>query len=108
MKNAIEICYEAIEKNPNKKIYLLSQMIHNQVVNENLTENGISFIMDTSGKQLIKWSNIKKNDIVINPAFGTSLEILQILKQKGIKTYTYISDSLLNNENKEYQENTEK
>ena len=27
------------------------------------------------------------------------------LKQKGIKTYTYISDSLLNNENKEYQEN---
>ena len=49
VKNAIEICYQALNKYPNKKIYLLSQMIHNQVVNQDLLENGISFIMNTNG-----------------------------------------------------------
>ena len=86
VKNAIEICYEAIQKYPNKKIYLLSQMIHNQVVNQDLIENGISFIMDTNGNQLIDWEEVKENDIVIIPAFGTSLEILKILKNKKINT----------------------
>tara|TARA_B100000902_G_scaffold351983_1_gene362335 strand:+ start:357 stop:1589 length:1233 start_codon:yes stop_codon:yes gene_type:complete len=86
VKNAIEICYKAIATNPNKKIYLLSQMIHNQVVNQDLIENGISFILDTNGNQLITWGKIKKNDIVIIPAFGTSLEILNILEKKGIET----------------------
>ena len=86
VKNAIEICYQALNKYPNKKIYLLSQMIHNQVVNQDLLENGISFIMDTNGEQLIDWKNITKNDIVIIPAFGTSLEVLEILKTKEICT----------------------
>ena len=86
VKNAIEICYQAIEKYPKKRIYLLSQMIHNQVVNQDLKDNGISFIMDTMGNQLIPWSKINKNDIVIIPAFGTSLEVLEILKKKEINT----------------------
>ena len=86
VKNAIEICYNAIKNYPNKKIYLLSEMIHNQLVNQDLKENGISFIMDTQGKQLIKWDLISENDIVIIPAFGTSLEVLKILDAKNIKT----------------------
>ena len=86
VKNAIEICYEAIHNYPHKKKYLLSQMIHNQMVNQDLEENGISFIMNTNGKQLIPWEKIKKNDIVIIPAFGTSLEVLDILNKKGIDT----------------------
>ena len=86
VKNAIEICYQTIEKYPNKRIFLLSQMIHNQAVNEDLVENGVSFIMDTHGNQLINWDNIHKDDIVIIPAFGTSLEILEILKDKDINT----------------------
>jgi len=86
VKNAIEICYEAIRNYPNKKIYLLSQMIHNQMVNQDLKENGISFIMNTNGTQLIPWTKIKKDDIVIIPAFGTSLEVLDILNKKGVRT----------------------
>jgi len=86
VKNAIEICYQAIKKYPKKKIYLLSQMIHNQMINNDLNENGILFIMDTEGNQLIPWNNIEKNDIVIIPAFGTSLEVLEILKKKQINT----------------------
>mgnify|MGYP001260171787 CR=1 FL=1 len=86
VKNAIEICYNAIKNYPDKKIYLLSEMIHNQLVNQDLQENGISFIMDTKGKQLIKWNQISNEDIVIIPAFGTSLEILNILSEKNINT----------------------
>ena len=56
------------------------------MVNEDLLENGVSFIMDTHGNQLINWDNINKEDIVIIPAFGTSLEILEILKDKNINT----------------------
>ena len=89
VKNAIEICYKALRNNPNKKIYLLSQMIHNQVVNQDLLDNGISFIMNTEGTQLISWDKIKQNDIVIIPAFGVSLEILEILKKKNINTEEY-------------------
>lgn len=86
VKNAIEICYNALTQYPNKKIYLLSEMIHNQLVNQDLQANGIAFIMDTQGRQLIQWEKISNNDIVIIPAFGTSLEILDILKLKNIKT----------------------
>ncbi len=86
VKNAIEICYSALKNNPHKNIYLLSEMIHNQIVNNDLLEKGISFIMDTKGKQLIDWNTITSDDIVIIPAFGTSLEIIQILKEKNINT----------------------
>ena len=102
VKNAIEICYQAIKKYPDKKIYLLSHMIHNQIVNNDLQENGISFIMDTEGNQLIPWKNVDKNDIVIIPAFGTSLDILKILSMK-LLVYQHIrlknKKSLLKNMN---------
>lgn len=86
VKNAIEICYKTLENYPDKKIFLLSQMIHNQIINQDLKENGISFIMDTHGMQLIDWSEISSEDIVIIPAFGTSLEVLEILNKKNINT----------------------
>ena len=70
VENAIEISYKAIEENPEKRIFLLSQMIHNQEVNNDLTSKGIQFLMDTSGKQLIPFSELTKEDIVIIPAFG--------------------------------------
>lgn len=89
VENAIEIAYKAVDENPNKNIYLLSQMIHNPIVNEDLEKKGIQFIMDTEGNQFIPWENITKNDIVIIPAFGTTLEIEHLLQEKGIETQTY-------------------
>jgi 4-hydroxy-3-methylbut-2-enyl diphosphate reductase len=53
VENAIEISYKAISENPNKRIFLLSQMIHNPGVNDDLQGHGIQFLQDTSGKQLI-------------------------------------------------------
>lgn len=89
VENAIEISYKTIEENPDKKIYLLSQMIHNPQVNEDLQSRGLKFIMDTEGNQLISWEDIHSEDIVIIPAFGTTLEIEKILQEKQISTEKY-------------------
>lgn len=89
VENAIEIAYRAIHENPDKKIYLLSEMIHNPGVNEDLQSYGISFIQDTHGKQLISWDEIHAEDIVIIPAFGTTLETEQILKARGVDVKAY-------------------
>ena len=89
VENAIEISYRAVEENPNKRIFLLSQMIHNPDVNDDLQSRGIRFIMDTLGNQLITWDEINGDDVVIIPAFGTTLEILDILNKKGVSTKQY-------------------
>lgn len=86
VENAIEIVYRIINENPNKRIFLLSEMIHNPKVNQDLLELGVQFIMDTEGKQIIDWETINSNDIVAIPAFGTTLEIEEILEKKGIET----------------------
>jgi 4-hydroxy-3-methylbut-2-enyl diphosphate reductase len=89
VENAIEIAYKAVHNNPGKRIYLLSQMIHNPGVNEDLQSYGIEFIQDTHGKQLIPWEFITSNDIVIIPAFGTTLEIEQKLTEIGVDIKAY-------------------
>lgn len=89
VENAIEISYRAISENPNKKIYLLSQMIHNPGVNADLLDHGVEFIQDTGGKQLIPWDTITKDDIVIIPAFGTTIEIENQIKDIGIEVKKY-------------------
>ncbi len=89
VENAIEIAYRAVEENKGKRIFLLSQMIHNPTVNADLTQHGIEFIQDTSGKQLIPWEELQPDDVVIIPAFGTTLEIEQILKDRGVSTEKY-------------------
>jgi 4-hydroxy-3-methylbut-2-en-1-yl diphosphate reductase len=89
VENAIEISYRAVEENLGKKIFLLSQMIHNPEVNADLESKGIQFIMDTNGKQLLPWEAINKEDIVIIPAFGTTLETEKLLQDKGIEIFKY-------------------
>lgn len=89
VENAIEIAYKTIEANPGKQIYLLSEMIHNPGVNNDLQNLGVKFLMDTSGKQLIDWTQLSKDDIVIIPAFGTTVEIEQKLNEIGINPYHF-------------------
>lgn len=89
VENAIEISYRAIQENPGKRIFLLSQMIHNPEVNEDLLSYGLKFIQDTKGNQLIDWSELTSDDIVIIPAFGTTLEIQEILEKIGVDVQQY-------------------
>ena len=64
-------------------------MIHNQEVNNDLQSRGIKFIMDTDGTQLIPWEEIKSDDVVIIPAFGTTIEIENLLLDKGVEVHKY-------------------
>jgi 4-hydroxy-3-methylbut-2-en-1-yl diphosphate reductase len=89
VENAIDIAFRTVEENPDKTIFLLSEMIHNPQVNNDLKKRGVRFLQDTKGKQLIPFDNLQASDIVITPAFGTSLEIDALLKSKGIHTESY-------------------
>ena len=53
VENAIEIAFKTVEENPGKRIFLLSEMIHNPFVNQDLQALGVRFLMDTYGKQIV-------------------------------------------------------
>lgn len=89
VENAVEIAYKAIAENPGRRIYLLSEMIHNPDVNADLQSRGVEFIMDTKGNQLIPWAALSADDIVIIPAFGTTLETQHQLSAIGLDVAKY-------------------
>src|SRR3979409_639362 len=70
VENAIDIAFRTIDENPDKNIFLLSEMIHNPKVNMDLKNRGVRFLQDTHGKQLISFNELSSADIVITPAFG--------------------------------------
>ena len=89
VENAVETAYRIVEENPEKRIFLLSEMIHNPAVNADLLDRGVEFIQDTLGNQLVAWDQLTSDDVVIVPAFGTTLEIQEILSNIGIDIYSY-------------------
>ena len=89
VENAIEIAFQTVENNPGKRIYLLSEMIHNPFVNEDLINRGLQFLMDTKGNMLIPFEELNSEDIVIIPAFGTTIEIENKLLAIGIQIEKY-------------------
>ena len=89
VENAIEIAFETVRKHPDKRIFLLSEMIHNPQVNADLTALGVTFLQDTKGNQLIPFDTLTPDDIVMIPAFGTTLAIEAQLAERGIPTAPY-------------------
>jgi 4-hydroxy-3-methylbut-2-enyl diphosphate reductase len=89
VENAIEIAYRAVEANPGRRIFLLSEMIHNPHVNDDLVSRGVRFIMTPAGEQIVPWEELGPEDVVIVPAFGTTLEIQARLAERGIDPYGY-------------------
>lgn len=89
VENAIEIAYKAIEENPDKRIFLLSEMIHNPHVNGDLKQRGVRFLRTTSGEQLIPFDELTPDDIVIIPAFGVSKHVERELQHLGVNTEAY-------------------
>src|SRR5215203_6863453 len=89
VENAIDIAFRTIDENPGKRIYLLSEMIHNPQVNADLKERGVQFLQDTSGRQVVPFESLTSDDVVIIPAFGTTLDIQHKLEAIGISTAQY-------------------
>jgi 4-hydroxy-3-methylbut-2-en-1-yl diphosphate reductase len=89
VENAIDIAFKTIDENKGKRIFLLSEMIHNPQVNQDLKSLGVHFLQDTSGKQITPFEELTADDIVLIPAFGTTLEIERKLKNIGIAIENY-------------------
>ncbi len=89
VENAIEIAYRAIDENPEKRVFLLSEMIHNANVNDDLLSRGVRFLQRTDGTPLIPFAELRPEDIVIVPAFGTTREVFAQLEQRGVNPTAY-------------------
>ena len=89
VENAIEIAYKTLEDHSDRRVFFLSEMIHNPNVNKDLQSRGVQFIFTTAGDQLIPWNELNTDDIVVVPAFGTTIEIQQELESRGIDPYTF-------------------
>ena len=89
VENAIEIAFRTIDENPGKRIFLLSEMIHNPQVNADLQERGVRFLQDTKGNMLMPFEELTPDDVVIIPAFGTTLAIEEKIRSLGISTEKY-------------------
>lgn len=87
VENAIDIAYRALQQNPGKRVFLLSEMIHNPEVNSDLERRGVSFLMRTDGTRLVDFRTLRPEDVVIVPAFGTTLELQRELASYGVDPY---------------------
>jgi 4-hydroxy-3-methylbut-2-en-1-yl diphosphate reductase len=89
VENAVETAYRILADHPGRRIFFLSEMIHNPSVNRDLVERGVRFLFKPAGEQLVPWEDLRPDDIVVVPAFGTTLEMQEKLAERGIDPYRY-------------------
>ena len=89
VENAIEIAYQTLDACADRRVFFLSEMIHNPQVNADLQARGVRFMFTPSGEQLVPWDMLKPDDIVVVPAFGTTVEIQAELDRRCIDPYQY-------------------
>ena len=98
VQNAIERAYETVAANPDKRVFMLSELIHNPFVNEDLLARGLRYLQTDKGLPLkadgtpangvedsdALWNQLTGEDIVIIPAFGATNEDKVRLIKRGI------------------------
>lgn len=87
---AVEMAYETKERFPDRRIFLTAQIIHNPRVNQNLQEMGVSFLKEDD------YHTVRKEDVVILPAFGATSSQILTLKGRGCVLVDTICGSVLN------------
>jgi len=79
---AVDYAYETVHKFPDRRIYLVGEIIHNPHVNQRMTDMGIGFVYpDPDGR--FDFSHITAEDVVILPAFGVTTHDFETLKKLG-------------------------
>jgi len=86
VERAIHMAFSTLERHPDRRVSLVSEIIHNPLVNDELQERGVGFLYDTKGQRQIPEDEINGDDIVLIPAFGTTLEIEESLQRSGLDT----------------------
>jgi 4-hydroxy-3-methylbut-2-enyl diphosphate reductase len=102
VKNAIERAYETLTGNPGKRVFMLSELIHNPFVNDDLIRRGLRYLQTDKGVAHAErpggpdlWDTLTPDDIVIIPAFGATDEDKRRLVRKGIAVRQYDATCML-------------
>ena len=109
VKNAIERAYESLAENPGKRVFMLSELIHNPFVNEDLLQRGLRYLQTDKGVPFTVagqparpgdpmphlWDTLTSDDVVIIPAFGATDEDKKKLVRKGIRVAQYDATCML-------------
>ncbi|HEY4300954.1 MAG TPA: 4-hydroxy-3-methylbut-2-enyl diphosphate reductase [Candidatus Didemnitutus sp.] len=109
VKNAIERAYESLAENPGRRVFMLSELIHNSFVNEDLLRRGLRFLQSDKGTAyatdpvggaenalpVALWDTLEPEDVVIIPAFGATDEDKKRLIRKGIRVAQYDATCML-------------
>jgi 4-hydroxy-3-methylbut-2-enyl diphosphate reductase len=89
---AVDYAYQTRERFPDRPVYLTGEIIHNPHVNEKLRAMGIGFLSDEPGSV----DRLGANDVVILPAFGVTVSMLQELDRRGSTLVDTTCGSVLN------------
>ena len=89
---AVDYAYQARRRFPDRQVFLTGEIIHNPHVNAQLRDQGIRFLSDP-GESL---DGLTANDVVILPAFGTTVELLEDLVGRGCTLVDTTCGSVLN------------
>ncbi len=109
VKNAIERAYETLAANPGRRVFMLSELIHNPFVNEDLWRRGLRYLQSDKGvpftiegrpatgatHEVLIWDTLTSDDIVIIPAFGATNEDKARLVRKGIEVFAHDATCML-------------
>jgi len=94
VERAVEYAYQTRAKFPDRRVFLVGEIIHNPHVNQRLREMGIEILMPTAG--VFDYAVISAEDVVILPAFGVSTTDFQTLRDKGCVVVDTTCGSVLN------------
>ncbi|WP_026102341.1 4-hydroxy-3-methylbut-2-enyl diphosphate reductase [Pleurocapsa sp. PCC 7319] len=83
VERAVAMAYETRQHFPSEKIWITNEIIHNPSVNQRLREMNVGFIQVVDGDK--DFSVVGQGDVVILPAFGASINEMQLLNDKGCK-----------------------
>jgi len=81
VERAIDLAYAARKVFKDRRLYIVGEIIHNPEVNEQISSLGIKNL--TGKNKQADISELQPEDVVILPAFGTELSILQQIKDRG-------------------------
>src|SRR3989338_58591 len=90
---AVELAYETRSRYPDKRIFLTTEIIHNPLVNANLKKMGIHFL--SGPYQDAQFEEVGAGDVVIVPAFGTTVQMLSTLMDKKCELVDTICASVI-------------
>ncbi|WAL60925.1 4-hydroxy-3-methylbut-2-enyl diphosphate reductase [Thermocoleostomius sinensis] len=81
VERAVAMAYETRQHFPNERIWITNEIIHNPSVNQRLREMQVNFIAVENGQK--DFSVVNRGDVVILPAFGASVQEMQLLNDRG-------------------------